>query len=58
MLFALGLGDEVTAVTHECDHPAEALDRPKVTRDLIGPGLDVLLADLVNAADGWSAAGG
>jgi len=39
MLFALGLGDEVTAVTHECDHPAEALERPKVTRDLIGPGL-------------------
>jgi iron complex transport system substrate-binding protein len=39
MLFALGLGDEITAVTHECDHPAEALDRPKVTRDLIGPGL-------------------
>ena len=39
MLFALGLGDEVTAVTHECDHPAEALDLPKVTRDLIGPGL-------------------
>jgi iron complex transport system substrate-binding protein len=38
-LFALGLGDEVTAVTHECDHPPEALDRPKVTRDLIGPGL-------------------
>ena len=40
MLFALGLGDEVTAVTHECDHPAEALDLPKVTRDLLGPGLD------------------
>jgi iron complex transport system substrate-binding protein len=39
MLFALGLGDEVTAVTHECDHPAEALDLPKVTRDVIGPGL-------------------
>jgi iron complex transport system substrate-binding protein len=39
MLFALGLGHEVTAVTHECDHPAEALERPKVTRDLIGPGL-------------------
>jgi iron complex transport system substrate-binding protein len=39
MLFALGLGDEVTAVTHECDHPAAALDLPKVTRDLIGPGL-------------------
>jgi iron complex transport system substrate-binding protein len=39
MLFALGLGDEVTAVTHECDHPPEALDLPKVTRDVIGPGL-------------------
>src|SRR3954471_24586136 len=40
MLFALGLGDEVTAVTHECDHPPEALQLPKVTRDLIGPGLE------------------
>jgi len=39
MLFALGLGSEVTAVTHECDHPAEVRDLPKVTRDVIGPGL-------------------
>jgi iron complex transport system substrate-binding protein len=38
-LFALGVGDEITAVTHECDHPPEALELPKVTRDLIGPGL-------------------
>src|SRR5215203_1533110 len=38
-LFALGLGDEVTAVTHECDWPPEARERPKVTRDVIGPGL-------------------
>src|SRR3954471_9118890 len=38
-LFALGLGEEVTAVTHECDFPAEALNLPKVTRDVIGPGL-------------------
>jgi iron complex transport system substrate-binding protein len=38
-LFALGLGDQVTAVTHECDHPADALKLPKVTRDVIGPGL-------------------
>ena len=35
MLFALGHGDEVVAVTHECDFPAEARERPKVTRDLI-----------------------
>jgi iron complex transport system substrate-binding protein len=39
MLFALGLGDEVTAVTHECDHPPEARERPRITRDVIGPGL-------------------
>jgi iron complex transport system substrate-binding protein len=38
-LFALGLGDEVIAVTHECDWPPDALDRPKITRDLIEPGL-------------------
>jgi iron complex transport system substrate-binding protein len=40
MLFALGAGDDVVAVTHECDFPAAALDLPKVTRDVIGPGLD------------------
>src|SRR5215213_5962537 len=39
MLFALGLGRDVTAVTHECDHPEPARERPAVTRDLIGPGL-------------------
>jgi iron complex transport system substrate-binding protein len=38
-LFALGLGDAVTAVTHECDHPPAARELPKVTRDVIGPGL-------------------
>jgi iron complex transport system substrate-binding protein len=39
LLFALGVGDEVVAVTHECDYPPAALDLPKITRDLIGPGL-------------------
>jgi len=39
MLFALGLGRDVTAVTHECDHPEPARELPKVTRDVIGPGL-------------------
>jgi iron complex transport system substrate-binding protein len=38
-LFALGVGDEVTAVTHECDHPPEVLHLPRITRDVIGPGL-------------------
>src|SRR3954469_22140112 len=38
-LFALGVGDEVVAVTHECDHPVAVLNLPRVTRDVIGPGL-------------------
>jgi iron complex transport system substrate-binding protein len=39
LLFALGLGDDVVAVTHECDHPAPALELPKVTKDRLAPGL-------------------
>ena len=38
-LFALGLGDSVVAVTHECDWPAEALERPHLTRSAIPDGL-------------------
>ncbi len=30
MLFAMGLGDRVAAVTTFCDHPREALSKPKV----------------------------
>jgi iron complex transport system substrate-binding protein len=39
MLFALGLGDEVVAVTHECDYPPAAVELPKVTRDALPPDL-------------------
>jgi iron complex transport system substrate-binding protein len=39
ILFALGLGDEVVAVTHECDYPPAALELPKVTRDALPPDL-------------------
>lgn len=38
-LFALGLGDDVVAVTHECDFPAEALRLPRLTRSVIPEGL-------------------
>jgi iron complex transport system substrate-binding protein len=38
-LFALGLGDSVVAVTHECDHPAEALGLPRLTRSVLSEGL-------------------
>jgi iron complex transport system substrate-binding protein len=35
MLFALGLGDDIVGVTHECDYPPEARARPRVTRDVL-----------------------
>lgn len=34
-LFALGIGDQVVAVTHECDHPLEARSLPVVTRSTL-----------------------
>ena len=39
LLFALGLGDQVVGVTHECDHPADARERRHVTRDRLPAGL-------------------
>jgi iron complex transport system substrate-binding protein len=39
MLFALGLGDDVVGVTHECDYPPEATVRPRLTRSVLPPGL-------------------
>jgi iron complex transport system substrate-binding protein len=38
-LFALGLGDQVVAVTHECDYPADVLQIPRLTRSVIPDGL-------------------
>jgi iron complex transport system substrate-binding protein len=35
LLFALGLGPEVVAVTHECDHPPAARAARRVTRDVL-----------------------
>lgn len=40
MLFALGLGEQVVGVTHECDCPPEAAELPVLTRSLIPEGLD------------------
>src|SRR5436305_1031176 len=39
MLFALGLGSDVIAVTHECDFPQAARELPRVTRDVLPAGL-------------------
>ena len=39
LLFALGLGPDIVAVTHECDHPPAARELAKVTRDMLPAGL-------------------
>jgi iron complex transport system substrate-binding protein len=45
LLFALGAGDEVVAVTHECDHPPAAELLPRVTRDVLAAGLSAAQID-------------
>lgn len=44
-LFALGLGGEVVAVTHECDWPEAAQELPTVTRDVVPAGLSAAEID-------------
>jgi iron complex transport system substrate-binding protein len=39
MLFALGLGDSVVAVTHECDFPPAASELPHLTATVLPQGL-------------------
>ena len=35
ILFSLGLGDQVVAVTHECDYPPEAATKLRITENVI-----------------------
>src|SRR4051794_25813916 len=44
-LFALGLGDSVVAVTHECDYPDAATELPHLTRSVIPGGLSAAEID-------------
>ncbi|MBV8151505.1 MAG: ABC transporter substrate-binding protein [Candidatus Eremiobacteraeota bacterium] len=39
ILFLLDLGDQVVGVTHECDHPPPAKEKPRLTRSLLPDGL-------------------
>jgi iron complex transport system substrate-binding protein len=45
LLFALGLGEQIVGVTHECDHPTEASGLPHVTRDVLPAGLSAAEID-------------
>ncbi|MHB8632332.1 MAG: cobalamin-binding protein [Candidatus Limnocylindria bacterium] len=50
---ALGAGQELVAVTHDCDHPPAVRALPRVTRSTIAPGSDSFAIDAqVRAAVG------
>ena len=40
ILFALGLDDEITGVTHECDYPPQASTKPRVTFSYVDSSRD------------------
>ncbi len=46
MLFAIGLGDSVVAVTHECDYPQQARHLPQLTRSVLPSGLEASAIDV------------
>ena len=48
VLFALGLGESVVGVTHECDWPPEAATRPRMTASLLQSG-DLSSAEIDSA---------
>lgn len=56
--FALGLGDEIVGVTHECDHPADAQNKTVVVNSVIDPKrmsgaeIDRKVAELLQAGKG------
>ena len=45
VLFALGLGDSVVGVTHECDFPAEVAGKPVLVRPRVDSGADAVEID-------------
>jgi iron complex transport system substrate-binding protein len=45
LLYALGLGDSVVGVTHECDYPPATAAVPRITRDVLPPGLSAAEID-------------
>ena len=47
MLFELGLGEQVVAVTHECDWPPQAASLPHLTSSVIPAGLSAAEIDRV-----------
>jgi iron complex transport system substrate-binding protein len=56
MLFSLGLGEQVLAVSHECDWPSQALQLPRATRSRIdsqqsSQAIDIQVKQLLTAGE-------
>jgi iron complex transport system substrate-binding protein len=55
IVFALGLGDNLVGVTHECDFPPEAKDKPVLVRSAVDSGalasaeIDLQVGNLLNS---------
>ena len=58
IVFALGLGDDLVGVTHECDYPADAQNKPAVVKSVVdaksmsGAEIDRKVAELLQAGKG------
>lgn len=58
IVFALGLGDQLVGVTHECDFPADAQNKPNMVKSVIdaqrmsGAEIDRKVAELLQAGKG------
>jgi len=58
IVFALGLGDQIVGVTHECDYPADAQNKPNMVKSVIdsqrmsGAEIDRKVAELLQAGRG------
>lgn len=50
ILFALGAGDQVVGVSHECDFPAAARALPQLTRSALASGLGAAEVDVAVSA--------
>ena len=50
ILFALGAGDSVVGVSHECDFPGEARRRPVLTGSALAPGMAPAAVDAAVSA--------
>jgi iron complex transport system substrate-binding protein len=50
ILFALGVGDLVVGVSHECDFPEEARRRPVLTGSALRPGMSAAAVDAAVSA--------